>query len=422
MMQRWFEEAKFGIFIHYGIYAVKGIDESWAFFNKKISYPDYMSQLSGFTAAKYDPEAWADLFVRAGARYAVLTSKHHDGVALWKSDHSDLNVVEKTPAGRDLLGPYVEAMRKHGLHVGIYFSHLDWSHPDYAPMPPEERTNSTLSQATYDAWEGRAQNPKWRRFLQFHRAQLRELVEKFRPELLWFDGDWTPNDEFWNMAEVRKMLDEIAPGTVINSRLQSFGDYATPEQGFPIVRPTGPWEYCVTINDSWGYQPQDQNYKTPRQLIRILCEIVGMGGNLLLDVTPKEDGTIPLEQVELLEKMGGWLDRHGEAIFGCGEGLPAGLFYGSSTIRNDRKVLYLHVYDKPIEGVAVKGLLSPIRKATVLGSGTQLQVRNSTGAEWSDAPPIRWIDVPEREIDPLCTVLKLEFDEPLRTYFGAGRS
>jgi alpha-L-fucosidase len=130
-MQPWFADAKLGIFVHWGIYAVNGIPESWSFYNGEISYENYMKQLDGFTASAYDAGEWARLFKAAGARYAVLTSKHHDGVALWETAENDLNVVKRTPAGRDLLAPYAQAMRDAGLKVGLYFSHLDWSHPDY---------------------------------------------------------------------------------------------------------------------------------------------------------------------------------------------------------------------------------------------------------------------------------------------------
>ena len=144
MMQSWFPDAKLGIFIHWGIYAVEGTAESWAIFSKERTYDSYMNQRHGFAAAKYDPRAWADLFKRAGARYAVLTSKHHDGMALWDTQVSDLSVVKQTPARRDLIAPYAEALHEAGLKVGLYFSHLDWSHPDYAPLPPEERTKDNF--------------------------------------------------------------------------------------------------------------------------------------------------------------------------------------------------------------------------------------------------------------------------------------
>ena len=161
---QWFEDAKLGIFIHWGIYAVKGVSESWSFYNGRLSYDEYMEQLAGFTADKYDPELWAELIRESGARYAVLTSKHHDGVALWDTKYSDLNVVKKTPAGRDLIAPFVKALRKNGLKVGLYFSHLDWSHSDYPHFTRKEKR--------YDPDKD---EQRWQRFLKFQRGQIKEI-------------------------------------------------------------------------------------------------------------------------------------------------------------------------------------------------------------------------------------------------------
>ena len=211
-MQPWFPDAKLGIFIHYGIYAVDGVAESWSFWNRSVPYDKYMAQLDGFTASKYDPEAWADLFERAGARYAVLTTKHHDGIALWDTDANDLSVVKKTPAGRDLIGPYVEALRHHGLKVGFYFSHLDWSHPDYASVYPtrdsEEQTGTERYANRFSYPERGKENPEaWARFLAFHRAQIHELNERYGPvDLWWFDGEWERDPEQFDMAGLRDEL------------------------------------------------------------------------------------------------------------------------------------------------------------------------------------------------------------------------
>ena len=165
---QWFADAKLGIFIHWGIYAVNGIDESWSFYNGYLKYDDYMKQLKGFTAAKYDPAAWAQLFKESGARYAVLTSKHHDGVALWDTRQSDLNVVKKTPAARDLITPFCDALRKQDLKVGLYFSHLDWSHPDYPHFTKTEKRYEKDS-------------VRWDRFLKFQRAQIEEIATHISP-------------------------------------------------------------------------------------------------------------------------------------------------------------------------------------------------------------------------------------------------
>ncbi|HOI49166.1 MAG TPA: alpha-L-fucosidase, partial [Prolixibacteraceae bacterium] len=221
---QWFEDARLGIFIHWGIYAVDGIDESWSFFNQYISYADYMKQLEGFTASRYNPQQWAELIRESGARYAVLTSKHHDGVALWNTRCNSLNVVEKTPAGRDLVDPLVKALRKNGIKAGLYFSLLDWSHPDYP--------NMTRSEKRYEN-----DSVRWQRFVDFNFCQLEELSARFKPDLFWFDGDWEQSAEAWRARELNQMLRSRNPGVILNSRIAGYGDYSTPEQGLPVTRP-----------------------------------------------------------------------------------------------------------------------------------------------------------------------------------------
>ncbi|RYG39101.1 alpha-L-fucosidase [bacterium] len=425
-MQPWFPEAKLGIFIHYGIYAVDGIAESWSFFGGEVSYEDYMKQLYGFTASKYDPEAWADLFVKAGAKYAVLTAKHHDGVALWDTDTNDLSVVKKTPAGRDLLGPYVEALRKRGIKVGIYYSHLDWSHPDYASVYPtrdsvEQPGSSRYSNRFAYPAPGREDPEAWKRFLAFHRAQLKEINDRYGPiDLWWFDGEWERDAEQFDMAGLRDELLAANPNMIANSRLLEHGDYATPEQGVPIVPPEGPWEFCVTVNDSWGYQGRDTNHKSVRQIVRMFAETIGMGGNMLLDIGPYEDGSLQPEQVKRLEGLGDWIEKNKAAVYGTERGLPAGLFYGASTLSEDRKKLYLFFFDQPVDQLAVKGLLTNVKSARVLASGRELSHKKIGGL--GETPGVVWIDWPSDEaIDPNATVVQLEFEAPLEIYVGTGR-
>ena len=422
MLQPWFAEAKLGIFIHWGIYAVNGIPESWSFFKGEISYDDYLRQLECFTAKEYDPADWAALFKRAGARYAVLTTKHHDGVALWDTAQNDLSIPKRAPAGRDLIGPYCEAMRDAGLHVGLYFSHLDWSHPDYAPVPPQERNQETLP-ARYADWPEGADTPAWQRFLTFHRGQLLELCQRYSPELFWFDGDWTPDASYWRMAELRDLLQQWRPGVILNSRMRGYGDYGTPEQGIPIVPPADEaWEFSVTMNDSWGYQGSDTNYKSVRQLVRMFAECIGMGGNMLLDIGPREDGRVPSEQVERLEELGDWIRKYEEAVYPTKAGLPAGHIFGSSTLSQDRETLYAFIFDRPWEQIAVKGIQNTIRQVTNLGTGNKLEFRKIGGAPWVSVPGVLWIDLPEGELDPLTTVVKIEFEGPLELYRGSGQA
>ncbi|MGW2383526.1 alpha-L-fucosidase [Streptomyces sp. NPDC001658] len=413
-MQPWFTDAKLGIFVHWGIYAVDGVQESWSFYDDIVPHERYMSQLERFTGAKYDPAAWADLFARAGAKYAVLTSRHHDGVALWNTAYGDLNL------GKDYIGPYAEALREKGLKVGLYYSHSDWNHPDYASTrkpgrPPEQEDNRYSEVAAEDE-----DLDAWERFIAYRDGQIRELASRYRPDLMWFDGEWDRSEEQWRIPELAALIRSYSPEVVFNARMLSEGDYATPEQGAPIVPPDGPWELCLTINDSWGYQHHDHNHKSLSQLIRYFTETIGGGGNLLLDVGPMEDGTIPPPQVERLEGLGEWIRRHADAVYGTGRGLPAGHHYGPSTLSADRRTLYLTVYDIPRAEIGVRGLATKVRRVTVLGTGTELAHRVVGGLH--EAVGVLWIDPPSSaDLDPHATVLALELDGELELYRGSGR-
>lgn len=399
---KWFADAKLGIFIHWGIYAVNGIDESWAFYNELIGYDDYMKQLQGFTASAYDPDRWVRLIKESGARYAVITSKHHDGVALWDTRMSRLNTVDTTPAGRDLIKPFVKSLRRNGLKVGLYYSLLDWSHPDY----PNQ--TKTIKRYTDDA-------DRWQRFMQFNLGQMEELQKEFRPDLWWFDGDWEQSAEKWGSEGIRKTILDRNPDAVINSRLAGYGDYGTPEQGLPTRRPKEKyWELCMTINDSWGYQGNDRNYKSPSQVIRIFAECIGMGGNLLLDIGPKADGTIPPEQEEVLRELGRWTAKHRQAIYGSKAGLPDGCFAGPSTMSADSTMLYLFFTGNGGGELMLEGVKNRINKVFVVGNGTSLEFREYLRPWWSGHAGVYFIKLPEAVLDERMTVVGVSLDGKLK--------
>ena len=409
----WFRDAKLGIFIHWGIYS-KGVgSESWAFHDGDTTYEDYMAQASSFTASNYHPDEWARLFKEAGARYAVMTSKHHDGFALWDTKLSKLNAKDGSPAGRDLVTPYCEALRKEGLRVGLYFSNLDWSNPDYASILPTGANRSDPAYRNRFGYPQGAENPEaWKRFLAFHRGQLREISERFKPDLLWFDGDWERTDEQWQFKELRQQLLQWNPNGIVNGRIGKYGDYQTPEQYMPLVAPQSPWELCATVNDSWGYQIKDRNFKSVRQCVRMLAECAGMGGNLLLDIGPRSDGSIPDEDVAVLRGLGRWTHKHAEALYGSVAGIPAGYFYGATTLSKGRDTLYLICFDRPNGQVAVKGIMNDVLRTSVVG-GPVLASRKIGGAPWLNMPGVLWIDVPESALDPDATVIKVELKGPL---------
>lgn len=399
----WFGNARLGIFIHWGIYSVNGIDESWSFFNGHITYDDYMKQLDGFTAAKYDPDAWVRLIKESGARYAVLTSKHHDGVALWDTELSRLDVVDSTPAARDLIRPFVDALRNSGLKVGLYYSLLDWSHPDYP--------NMTRNIKRYDA-----DSVRWERFVKFNHSQITELDTEFSPDLWWFDGDWEQSAAMWRAPVIRKMILESNPDAIINSRLAGYGDYGTPEQGLPLRPPEDEyWELCMTINDSWGYQGNDRNYKSPSQVIRIFADCLSMGGNLLLDIGPMPDGTIPEEQAEVLKELGRWTSKHSQAVYGSVAGLPPGCFDGPSTMSADSTTVYLFLNGDGGGEIMLQGVMNRINKAVVVGNGTNLEFKEYLRPSWSSHAGVYFIKVPENVLDDELTVIGLSLDDKLKT-------
>ncbi len=390
---RWFADAKLGIFIHWGIYSVNGIDESWSFFNGYISHEDYMKQLDGFTAENYQPKTWAKLIKSSGARYAVITTKHHDGVSLWDTKQSDLNVIAKTPAKRDLVEPFVKALRKEKLKVGLYFSQLDWSYPDY----PQK----TKTEFRYTEDEAR-----WNKFLDFRFRQIKELSDNFKPDLFWFDGDWEQKAEMWQSASLRDSLKKWQPEVILNSRINGYGDYATPEQGVPIHRPKDAhWELCMTMNDSWGYQPTDTHYKSLDEIIRIFADMISMGGNLLLDIGPKPDGSIDERQVALLEGLGRWTSKHETTIFGTQAGLPPGYFSGPSTLSADSSILYLFLPWQSEGPFQIKGLKNEINRMWVVGSGSRITHRTFGKMYWSSMPGTVFFDIPEEALDENMTVV-----------------
>lgn len=384
MMQPWFKEAKLGIFIHYGIYSVKGISESWYFrFSPLTRYKPYMKQIKGFTAKNYDPEYWAKLFKDAGAKYAVLTTKHHDGVALFDTKFSDLSVVKQSPAKRDLVAPYCDALRNNDLRVGLYFTQCDWSAKNY--------TAKNWHPVKYFIDTYLLNKKHWKMFKQFHRSQLTEILTNYgKIDLLWFDGDWERSQADWDMKGLKQWLTEKSPETVINSRIGSYGDYETPEQQMPTLRPDGPWEYCMTINNSWGYQPKDKNFKTPEQIVRIFSEIVSMGGNLLLDVGPKEDGTILPEQENVLRRLGEFARANEKAIWGT-DTFDKDVFSGGKTISHDGKTLYCFSYGATDKNVPVFVPSENVTRVTLVNGEQNLDFSKDGDKIWVKLSPENYI-------------------------------
>lgn len=347
----WFKNAKLGIFIHWGIYSVNGISESWSFFNNYINHENYMKQLNGFSASKYQPEQWVDLIKESGAKYAVITTKHHDGVSLWNSKAEKATTIPKNSlAGKDVLTPFVSALKKSGLKTGLYFSLPDWSHPYY-----------DVNTRTKKRYEIKSNPARWQNFISYYQGQLNELSTQYSPDLLWFDGDWEHTSEEWKASQTLDLLRKYNSNIIINSRLNNHGDYDTPEQGIPVVPPQNQyWELCYTMNDSWGYQPFDKSYKTPNMIVRTLADVISMGGNLLLDIGPKSDGSIPEEQIEILKNLGRWTSKNEHAIYETTRGISFDNYKGKSAFSTSKKSLFLYLEEAKkltkIYGLATKPL------------------------------------------------------------------
>lgn len=407
----WFDRAKLGIFIHWGIYAVDGVSESWSFHNNYLPYDRYMDQSKRFTASKYDPKKWVNLIRESGAQYTVITTKHHDGMALWNTKASDLNVVKQTPARRDLIAPFVNEVRRQGLKLGLYYSLLDWSNDNYP--------NKTNTETRYRIKDDPA---RWEKFVKFNFAQLSELNKNFKPDLYWFDGDWEQSAESWHSKEIVDLLRSTNPNVIINSRIQEYGDYATPEQGIPIVRPKDRyWELCMTMNDSWGFQHTDTNFKSPFILLRTFVDCLSMGGNMLMDIGPREDGTIPDEEVAILKEFGRWTSKHKEAIYDTRAGIPNEHFQGYTTLNKEGNILYLYLPYRPNGPVEVKGLMNKVNRIWVVGNGAMLNYKIYNKNYWSEVPGNLYIDVPERVLDPSITVVAILLDGPVKLYRGSGQ-
>lgn len=298
----WFNDARYGMFVHWGVYSVAARGE-WVRNRERIPQEEYIGLYAdNFHAENYDPAAWAALAKEAGMGYVVLTTRHHDGFALWPTATSDFHSGNYGPK-RDLVGPFVEAVRAAGLKVGLYYSPADWSHPDYPG-------------AFFRDWPGESDwaSPEAReRFIAYYRAQLVELLTRYgRIDYLWFDG-CIPDD--LRRQEVNEELLRLQPHLLINERNGPPSHVHVCEQAIrPPKDDSALWEACMTLNDNWGWHAGDLNWKSAGEIVRMLCETVKDGGNLLLNVGPKADGSIPAESVAMLREAGDWVRSNREAI------------------------------------------------------------------------------------------------------------
>lgn len=411
---QWFDEARFGVFIHWGPYSLREIEASWPLMSHSPQHLDaaaYESLADEFNPSRYEPREWARMAKEAGAKYVVLTAKHHDGFCLFDTKTTDYCATKRGPK-RDLVAPFVEAAREQGLKVGLYFTTIDWHDPDFATIPISPHINSPKPNVYAPE--------RWWKFHKRFAEQLRELLTNYgRIDLIWFDVPGFGADR-WRSAEIKQMMLNLQPHLIVNDRLPEAGDYATPEQFVPHRPPEEWWETCLTMNDQWAYRSDPNAYKSVTELLDTLLDTTVKGGNLLLNVGPTPDGEWPAEAVSRFAAIGRWLAHSGESIYGTKrvpEHYPP-CYYGPMTVK--KNTVYLHVQHlprKPLELRAIGG--KPIG-ARLVRTGQPLPFRSSEisgywgGLEGSHAVSRVWIDLMPEDCSEWNTVVAVEFeDEPI---------
>lgn len=422
---QWFVQARFGMFIHWGLYAVPAKGE-WVRSNERMPEEKYMPFFREFDPSAAEPKAWVQAAKEAGMGYVILTAKHHDGFCLFDSELTDFKSTN-TPMGRDIVREFLEAGREAGLKVGLYYSLIDWHHPDfphygdrYHPM----RSDPAASNEERD----------FERYLAYMHGQVKELCTRYgRLDVLWFDFSYNQlRGEAWRANELADMVRTLQPGILLNNRLEvsgegfgslaqgepapCHGDFVSPERMVPpegLFDPQGRplyWETCTTMNHSWGYCAGDPWYKPASLLLKKLVECVSKGGNFLLNVGPDGSGRIPRQAMDTLKYLGQWMQINGESIRGCG---PSGMEkpeWGRITRREN--VLYLHIYENALGPLPLYGIpAEKIRTMRLLQDGREIPL--SVSWVHSDYPDMAFADLGPDPVlpDGDDTVLKVLLEE-----------
>ncbi len=348
---KWWHDAKFGMFIHFGLYAAHARHE-WAMENEAIPVAEYQKFTAGFNPAHGSARKWAQLAKAAGMKYMVLTSKHHEGFCNWDTKLTNYNAVNFGPK-RDVIKEYVEAARAEGLRVGFYYSLMDWHHPDGARCQDDPAAR--------------------RRFVDYTHGLIRELMTNYgKIDILWYDVSWPLDAEGWESEKMNQMVFGLQPDIIVNNRNRLAGDFSTPEQTIKAEAGGRAWESCMTLNDSWGYQRADDNWKDPRTVIRNLITCARDGGNYLLNIGPQPDGGIPPESVRILSAVGEWMNRNGQTIYAADICQTRTSAYANFTRKGN--TLYMHVFFWPGTDVSISGLKQKVLSAKILKTGAALTV------------------------------------------------
>jgi alpha-L-fucosidase len=403
---QWWREARFGMFIHWGLYAVpadstdlegKRRIAEWYFSNKQKQVKDYEKFAAEFNPAKFDARIWVKTAKDAGMKYIVITSKHHDGFDMFDTKLSDYCITKATPFKRDPMKELAAECRRQGIKLCFYHSIMDWHHPDYLPRRPWEKENRPADGANPD------------RYIDYMKGQLRELLTNYGPiGIIWFDGGWEHTAPELRSAEVNSMIRSLQPGIIINDRNKLPEDYSTPEQNIPAgALPGGRlWETCMTMNDTWGYAKNDTNWKSSEDLIRKLIDISSKGGNFLLNVGPTAEGVFPEAINDRLAQIGAWMKVNGESIYGTTQSPFRKLsFDGRATAKGNK--LYLQVFQWPESGLTLGDLETPVLAARALDGNEKLTATSGQTKELR----VLLVSRPKK-IDPVATVIELRLAGP----------
>lgn len=373
----WWRDARFGMFIHWGLYSVAGGEWNgkpspgageWIMNDVQIPVSQYARLVPQFNPEKFKAQDWVRLAKAAGMKYIVITTKHHDGFGLFPSSLTDW-CIKSTPFKRDPLKELALACKEEGIKLGFYYSIMDWHHPDYAPHKPWNDLTSD--------------SPEFDRYVGFMKGQLKELLTGYGPiSVLWFDGEWENTWTYERGADLYNWVRRLQPDIIVNNRVgtelplqpgqRKIGDYKTPEQSIPAngFGPGVDWETCMTLNNTWGFKKSDNDWKSTQTLARNLIDCASKGGNYLLNVGPTAEGLIPDESVVRLKQIGEWMRINGEAIYGTTSSpFPKPLPWGRCTAKMSQEIttLYLHVFDWPVDGeILLPGLGNPAKSAWLL--------------------------------------------------------
>lgn len=407
VMKAWFPEAKFGVFVHW-MPTFEGGKELM-----KNDYAEYQKrayrEAKLFTASNYKPDEWAAMFSSWGAKYVVLTTKHHLGFALYDEKNHSFDAKKASPAKRDLLREYANAMRSRGLKVGFYFSLSDRMNPDYFSLSVSD-DGKTVN------WQ-KSDFVRWKKFTDQMLAEIKHLSTAYgQVDLFWFDGDWERSADMWRSMEIYDTIRKYQPQAVINNRLGhiELGDYATPEMIVPGKRFPGWFEFCTTLGYNWAGPDAHKDLKEAPELVRIFGDVITLGGNVLLNIAPDYSGHISVEQQQRMALLGKWIVDHAEAVYGTSAGLPWGLFNGGSTRKGS--TIYLIVYESSKYELVVKGLEGTIESVTHLATGSPLQWRNMNDYHNDEGRKgWRFITLPEELKEEYATVIKITFKNNMVT-------